>query len=55
MSSAPSPPKASCRHEFKTLASFVNHLESESCGYMRFSDVQKRAADMISGGRLIGY
>ncbi|KLU85573.1 hypothetical protein MAPG_04596 [Magnaporthiopsis poae ATCC 64411] len=48
-------PKSSCRSEFRTLASFVNHLESESCGYMRFSEVQNQAAQMIRGGRLIGY
>lgn len=48
-------PKSSCRSEFRTLASFINHLESESCGYMRFSEVQNQAAQMIRGGRLIGY
>ncbi|KAL8377284.1 hypothetical protein RB595_008121 [Gaeumannomyces hyphopodioides] len=48
-------PKSSCRAEFKTLASFINHIESESCGYMRFSEVQDRATQMLRGGRLIGY
>ncbi|KAL8289561.1 hypothetical protein RB597_001264, partial [Gaeumannomyces tritici] len=48
-------PKSTCRVEFKTMASFINHLESESCGYLRFSDVQKQATLMMGGGRLLGY
>ncbi|TLD14079.1 uncharacterized protein PgNI_02859 [Pyricularia grisea] len=47
-------PNLVCRNEFRTLASLVNHLESESCGYMRFETVQDRAKRMILGGRIIG-
>ena len=34
-------PKDTCPRQFATLAGLTNHLESESCGYMRFSDVQE--------------
>lgn len=45
-----------CRKEFKTLAALFNHLESESCDFMRFEDVQnvqRQVTDAIRGGRLL--
>ncbi|TLS20420.1 uncharacterized protein PpBr36_11379 [Pyricularia pennisetigena] len=48
-------PKVTCRSEFKTLASLISHLESESCGYIRFSNVQNRVKEMMLGGKLIGH
>ncbi|KAI6445194.1 hypothetical protein PoMZ_13544 [Pyricularia oryzae] len=48
-------PNLTCRRDFRTLASLVNHLESESCGYIRFESVQDRVPKMMHGGRLIGY
>ena len=44
-------PNPDCGIDFKSLAGMINHLESETCGWMRFSNVQK----MVRGGRLIGY
>ncbi|EFX01886.1 zinc finger protein [Grosmannia clavigera kw1407] len=48
-------PHTSCRQDFKTLAAFINHLESEACGFMRFSNVQSSIKGLISGDRLLGY
>ncbi|KAJ5158992.1 Zinc finger C2H2 [Penicillium coprophilum] len=45
-----------CRKEFHSLASLFNHLESESCGFVRFDGVQqvhKRLNDAIMGRRMI--
>ncbi|KAK0648718.1 hypothetical protein B0T16DRAFT_427714 [Cercophora newfieldiana] len=48
-------PKASCRKDFTTLAAIINHLESESCGAVRFDTVQQNIRDIISGNRMIGF
>ncbi|KAI1435566.1 hypothetical protein GGR50DRAFT_307194 [Xylaria sp. CBS 124048] len=48
-------PNRNCEKQFKTLAAFVNHLESESCGFMHFGAVQCSIENVIGGGRLIGY
>ncbi|KAJ4292902.1 hypothetical protein N0V88_005562 [Collariella sp. IMI 366227] len=48
-------PKPGCRTEFKTLGAIINHLESESCGAMRFETVQRRIGDIVSGNRLIRF
>ncbi|CAM1511828.1 Fc.00g093410.m01.CDS01 [Cosmosporella sp. VM-42] len=42
-----------CKKEFRVLASLLNHLESESCSYMRFQTVQKRVHHVIKPGRMI--
>ncbi|EPE08389.1 zinc c2h2 finger domain containing protein [Ophiostoma piceae UAMH 11346] len=47
-------PNHECRKDFKTLAALVNHFESESCGFMRFGQVQSGISDMVSGQRLLG-
>jgi uncharacterized NAD-dependent epimerase/dehydratase family protein len=48
-------PKRSCPSEFKTLAAIINHLESETCGAMRFDTVQRRIGDIVSGNRLLCF
>jgi hypothetical protein len=35
-------PKGSCGREYKLLSGLVQHVESESCGVMRFVQVQKQ-------------
>jgi len=47
-------PNNACRKDFKNLASIVNHLESESCGYLRFDAVQKKMAN-LTNGRLLKF
>lgn len=48
-------PKASCGSTFKLLSGLVQHVESEACGVMRFSQVQKQAQRGIQNmvGRMI--
>jgi hypothetical protein len=39
-----------------TLAALFNHLESESCGFVRFESVQRSAGEFLMGRqRLIGF
>ncbi|KAI1456268.1 hypothetical protein F4805DRAFT_433006 [Annulohypoxylon moriforme] len=44
-----------CNREFATLAALMNHLESESCGYTKFENVQKSVRGIMSSDRLIGF
>ncbi|KAH7207884.1 zinc finger protein [Fusarium redolens] len=46
-------PSTSCRKSFTTLAAMIAHLESESCGYMRFEAVQKRVQYIVDPRRMI--
>ncbi|TVY34469.1 Zinc finger protein [Lachnellula subtilissima] len=48
-------PKAGCGRNYKLLSALVQHVESESCGLMRFSQVQKQARHGIDNmvGRMI--
>ena len=48
-------PNNRCASEFKTLAAIINHLESETCGAMRFETVQRRIGDIVSGDRLLQF
>ncbi|SPQ24617.1 280e8c18-3a02-4e49-8051-f5970dec81f8 [Thermothielavioides terrestris] len=48
-------PNRNCGMDFKSLAAVINHLESESCGAMRFETVQNRIGDIISGNRLLRF
>lgn len=43
--------------KFTTLAALFNHLESESCGYVKFEAVQKNVNGFLTGGsqRLISF
>ncbi|KAI0132015.1 hypothetical protein BJ170DRAFT_227397 [Xylariales sp. AK1849] len=49
------PNRHRCGKEFRSLAAVMNHLESESCGFTRFENVQRGINDMISGNRLIAF
>lgn len=42
-----------CSKEFTTLAGVIHHLESESCGYMRFRNVQKYVGNVVAPGKRI--
>jgi hypothetical protein len=44
-----------CRKEFVTLAAIINHFESESCGYTRFSNVQTGIRGLTDGSRLLAF
>ncbi|KAJ5893626.1 hypothetical protein N7495_005317 [Penicillium taxi] len=48
-----------CPKEFVSLAALFNHLESESCQFMRFEKVQQVhgqvAESLIRGGRLLAF
>lgn len=48
-------PNRACRKDFKSLAGFVNHLQSESCGLLRFDQVQDSFGELIRGNRLISF
>ncbi|KAI1121985.1 hypothetical protein F5Y10DRAFT_83895 [Nemania abortiva] len=49
------PNRVRCRKEFTTLAGVCNHLESESCGAMRFEAVQHQFQGIMRGDRLIAH
>lgn len=48
-------PKTSCGRNYKLLSGLVQHVESESCGLMRFGQVQQQARNGIENmvGRMI--
>lgn len=48
-------PNVRCRKEFVSLAALFNHLESETCAFMRFENVQRAVYGMITGNRLIKF
>jgi hypothetical protein len=50
-------PKGGCGREYKLLSALVQHVESESCGLMRFGQVQAQARQGIENmvGRMISY
>ncbi|KAF6813038.1 zinc finger protein [Colletotrichum plurivorum] len=48
-------PKPSCRKEFGTLAAVTEHLQSESCNFMRFEAVQDTAKRILDPGRMIAF
>lgn len=50
------PNKVRCGSQFKTLAGMFNHLESESCGFIKFSGVQSNVGGILAGNqRMIGF
>ncbi|KAK8101672.1 hypothetical protein PG999_012046 [Apiospora kogelbergensis] len=49
------PNRITCDKEFKSLASIINHLESESCGFVRFEKVQRGFQDLLNMGRQIKF
>ena len=48
-------PQGRCGKEFTALASLFNHLESESCGYIRFDNVGRNVNSFLTGNRLIAF
>lgn len=42
-------PKKRCAKKFPSLAALFNHLESETCGFARFDNVQKNASGFLGG------
>lgn len=44
-----------CRKEFGALAQLFGHLESERCGATRFDVVQRNAASVLTGQRMIAW
>lgn len=44
-------PNRSCNGQFVRLASLFNHLESESCHFMRFEKVQQQVHNLVTGKR----
>ncbi|KAJ3941993.1 uncharacterized protein N0V96_007478 [Colletotrichum fioriniae] len=46
-------PNHRCGREYTTLAAVINHLESESCGYMRFKAVQKNVGQILDPRRML--
>ncbi|KAK3376579.1 hypothetical protein B0T24DRAFT_222474 [Lasiosphaeria ovina] len=49
------PNRTRCGMDFKTLAAIINHLESESCQFMRFEAVQNRFTNIVSSNHLIAF
>lgn len=48
-------PGQNCGKEFKTLAACMNHLESESCGYIKFAQAQRRIRDVVAGKGMLTF
>ncbi|KAF2645145.1 zinc finger protein [Massarina eburnea CBS 473.64] len=44
-------PGKRCGKEFRTLSGLFNHLESETCGAVRFEAVQRNIGGFLEGGR----
>ena len=42
-------PNARCQQQFKALAGLFNHLESESCNFIKFKNVQRNVSNFLSG------
>jgi hypothetical protein len=48
-------PNGRCHKEFVALAALFNHLESESCEFMRFEKVQQHVGTILQSNRLIAF
>ena len=48
-------PNGRCEKEFVSLAGLFQHLESESCAFMRFERVQKEVGKVFSSNRMIAF
>ncbi|PGH08534.1 hypothetical protein GX51_01053 [Blastomyces parvus] len=46
---------AKCGRQYSTLGALFNHLESESCSFIRFDNVQRQVGGILQGNRLIGF
>ncbi|KAI8960749.1 hypothetical protein F5Y11DRAFT_252827 [Daldinia sp. FL1419] len=49
------PNRNACGRDFKSLAAVMNHLESESCSFTRFENVQAVATNLISGDKRLTF
>ncbi|KAI0121923.1 hypothetical protein F4814DRAFT_194350 [Daldinia grandis] len=49
------PSRLLCGREFISLAGIMNHLESESCGYTRFENVQRASQNIMNPTQLISF
>ncbi|KAG6079707.1 hypothetical protein E4U30_000812 [Claviceps sp. LM220 group G6] len=45
--------RGGCEKVFVSLAALFSHLESESCSFMRFEQVQQQATRILDSGRMI--
>lgn len=48
-------PGRACGREFKALAGLFNHLESETCGAVRFEAMQRNVGSFLSGRKMIRF
>jgi hypothetical protein len=48
-------PEMACKREFISLAGLVNHFESETCGVMRFGEMQNCIGGIVTGQQRIMY
>lgn len=48
-------PNRNCNRDFKALAGVINHLESESCGFMRFDSVQRKVGSIVDARYMISF
>ncbi|KAK1977069.1 zinc finger protein [Colletotrichum cereale] len=48
-------PNRKCGRDYKTLAGVINHLESESCAFMRFESVQRNVERIVDPRRMIAF
>ncbi|KAF2205275.1 hypothetical protein GQ43DRAFT_362795 [Delitschia confertaspora ATCC 74209] len=49
------PNRIKCGKEFVALASLFGHLESESCAFMRFENVQRQVGNVLSSNRMLTF
>lgn len=47
------PNKVRCGSQFKILAAMFNHLESESCGFIKFNGVQSKVGGILAGDQML--
>lgn len=48
-------PGRMCTKEFRALAALFSHLESETCGAVRFDVVQRNVGGLLTGRKRIGF
>ncbi|KAI1817323.1 hypothetical protein GGS20DRAFT_533663 [Poronia punctata] len=48
-------PNVTCRQQFVSLGGIFNHLESESCEFMRFREVETKFQTSVGTKRMIGF
>ncbi|KAF4988420.1 hypothetical protein FDECE_15061 [Fusarium decemcellulare] len=45
----------SCGRQFTTLAALINHLESETCKFIRFQQMQSNIQHIVASNRIIAF